>query len=235
MRSKKPETSPKSRNTTQRNIGIPKIIVQSNCIRENQKPESKKIGLIFIVSGPSGSGKTTLIKHLLGKDEYRNNLKKAVTCTTRKPRGKEKNGQDYIFINEREFKNRIKRKEFFEWQRVLGSFYGTPQDEVEKNLLSGSDVILCIDVKGAEFLRGNRKCRFVYIFILPSGKDWRQTLKIRLTKRSSEPQREIEKRLKLAEKEIFRARDYDHVVINKNIEEATDELGSIIACERLKG
>lgn len=200
--------------------------------RVRARSQIKKKGLIFVISGPSGSGKTTLIKRLLGKQEYKNNLRRAVTCTTRKPRGKEKNGRDYIFINEREFKNRIKKKEFIEWQRVLGGFYGTPQDEVEKNLLLGRDVILCIDVKGAEFLRGRRKYRFVYIFILPSEKDWRQTLKTRLARRSSEPQREIDKRLKLAEKEISCAKDYDHVVVNKNIREATRELAAIINSER---
>ncbi|MEK6714447.1 MAG: guanylate kinase [Candidatus Omnitrophota bacterium] len=197
-----------------------------------EKPESKKRGLVFIVSGPSGSGKTTLIKRLLRDKGYKGNLAKIVTCTTREPRGKEKDGRDYIFLSKKEFKGKKEKREFLEWQKVFGEYYGTPLADVKKNILLGRGVILCIDVKGAKALKANKHFRFVRIFILPSQDNWRKTLKTRLKLRLSESQEQIKKRLKLAEQEIASSKDYDYVVVNKDINEATEELVSIVASER---
>lgn len=202
---------------------------------ENRRRETEnKKGIIFVISGPSGSGKTTLIKRLLATKGFKNNLTRIITCTTRPRREGEKNREDYIFLNRQDFKQKIKRKEFLEWQKVLGEYYGTPRDEVEKNISCGRDIVLCIDVKGANALRLNKSFCFKYIFIMPSRRDWRRTLKARLTQRSSEPRDEICKRLRLAEEEIAGAKVYDHVVVNKNIKEAAKELALIIASERAR-
>lgn len=203
-------------------------------MQSEKRERNKKGGLVFIVSGPSGSGKTTLIKQLLKNKEYTENLARIVTCTTRKPRGKEKEGRDYIFLSKREFKEKIGKREFLEWQKVLDEYYGTPLADVKKNILLGRDVILCIDVKGAKALKANKHFRFVRIFILPSQDNWRKTLKTRLKLRLSESQEQIRERLRLAEQEIASSKTYDYVVVNKDINKATEELAHIIASERTK-
>jgi len=196
------------------------------------KVVKKRKGLIFIVSGPSGSGKTTLIKRLLKRSSFKNSLVKVTTCTTRLPRGKERGGRDYIFIKPAEFKKRIKAGKFLEWQKVLGRYYGTPKAAVAEYVASGKDVILCIDVKGAKFLKRNKSFCFTYIFILPSAGNWRSTLAKRLEMRSSETAAQVRARLKLAEKEILSSKDYDYIIINKSIDQATRELGEIILSQR---
>lgn len=194
----------------------------------------KEKGLVFIVSGPSGSGKTTLIEQAVNKKEFKGGVAKVVTCTTRRRRGAEKHGRDYIFLSRAEFKRRVKRKEFLEWQKVFGEYYGTPIAGIKEKILSGRDAVICIDVKGARALTKNKDFRFVRIFILPAVRGWRAALKARLVGRLSESETEIKKRLKLAEKEIASAADYDYVVVNKDIKQAAEELISIVAKERDK-
>ena len=192
------------------------------------KAAKKTKGAVFIVSGPSGSGKTTLIKRLLKRSSFKKTLAKVTTCTTRLPREKERDGRDYIFITPAEFKKRIKCGKFLEWQKVLGRYYGTPAAAVAEYVASGKDVVLCIDVKGAKSLRRNKSYHFTYIFILPSPGNWSTTLEKRLKMRSSDSVRQIKVRLKLAEKEVLSSKDYDYIIINTNIKQATRELGEII-------
>ncbi|HDZ76946.1 MAG TPA: guanylate kinase [Candidatus Omnitrophica bacterium] len=196
------------------------------------KVANKRKRVVFIVSGPSGSGKTTLIKQLLKRNSFKKSVVKVTTFTTRAPRGKERDGRDYIFIKPAEFKKQIKRGEFLEWQKVLGQYYGTPKAAVAEYAASGKDVILCIDVKGAKSLKQNRSFCFSYIFILPSAGNWRVTLAKRLKMRSSETTAQVRARLELAEKEIMSSNDYEYIIINKNINQATEELGEIILSER---
>ncbi len=206
--------------------------MQKRAYMVKPKVAKKRKGVVFIVSGPSGSGKTTLIKQLLKRNSFKKILAKVTTCTTRLPRGKERDGCDYIFIKPAEFKKRIKRGEFLEWQKVLGRYYGTPAAAVAEYVASGKDVVLCIDVKGAKSLKRNRRFCFAYIFILPSAGNWRSTLAKRLKRRSSETAAQVGARLKLAEKEIISSKDYDYIIINNSIKQATKELGGIILSRR---
>lgn len=166
------------------------------------------------------------------RGKFKDNLAKIVSYTTRPPRNKEKKGQDYIFVSRQEFKDRIRKRKFLEWQKVLGEYYGTPRASVEKNILACRDVLLCIDVKGAEALKRKKAFRSRYIFILPSDQDWQHTLKQRLKRRCSDSRIEMRKRLVLAEKEMNQAKYYDYVVVNKNINQTARELADIIASER---
>lgn len=191
-------------------------------------------GIIFVVSGPSGSGKTTLIKSLLGKRKFRGNLTRVVTCTTRAPRTGENDGKDYIFLKPQEFRIKIKRGNFLEWQKVLGYYYGTPKEQVKEGVDSGKDVFLCIDVKGAKTLKDKRGFKFVRIFVMPSENNWQAMLKTRLTYRGSENRQQINKRLKLAKAEIKQAKYYDYIMINKDINKAVNELTAIVLAERMK-
>ncbi|PIQ89183.1 MAG: guanylate kinase [Candidatus Omnitrophica bacterium CG11_big_fil_rev_8_21_14_0_20_42_13] len=192
----------------------------------------KREGTVFVISGPSGSGKTTLIKNFLRQKRAGSGIVKVATCTTRPPRGGEKNGRDYVFIGAAEFERRAKKGYFLEWQRVFGQYYGTPKELVKKNLLAGRDVLLCIDVKGARALRRGGKFRFVFIFILPSSDNWQAELLARLEGRLSETSKQIKSRLLLAEKEIAGAKTYDYIIVNKRISRAVKQLSGIIKKER---
>ncbi|MFQ5680807.1 MAG: guanylate kinase [Candidatus Omnitrophota bacterium] len=183
---------------------------------------------VIVLSGPSGAGKTTLIKHLLTKRGFSSKLLRIVTCTTRRPRPGERPGKDYVFLGRKEFEKAIREKGFLEWQRILGEYYGTPRQAVEETLRAGKTPLLCIDVQGAKALRRKRGFSFVFVFVLPSQRDWQGALMKRLRGRSAESPGQIKKRLSLAKKEIACAEDYDYVLINDNIVPAVKELGKII-------
>jgi len=103
-------------------------------------------GLLVVISGPSGAGKGTICMQLLMEMSF---LKVSVSATTRKPREGEKDGIDYFFIEEEEFLKRVKNNEFLEYAKVYGNYYGTPKEEVFKQLKAGKDIILEIDIQGA--------------------------------------------------------------------------------------
>ncbi|HSM77366.1 MAG TPA: guanylate kinase, partial [Bryobacteraceae bacterium] len=105
---------------------------------------------VFIISAPSGSGKSTLVTKLL---ETMGGLHFSVSYTTRKPRGQEKNGESYFFIDRDEFERRIQAGEFLEWAQVFGNYYGTHRSEMDRAFAAGKDLLLDIDVQGARQLR----------------------------------------------------------------------------------
>ena len=179
-----------------------------------------------MVSGPSGAGKTTLYREAASSLP---NLKHSVSYTTRRPRPGEVNDRDYTFINRDAFKGMIDRSEFAEWAEIHGKLYGTSKKRLEETMDSGIDVILDIDVQGAEQLR--KKYRGgVYIFVLPPSL---AVLEERLQKRMVNSKEEIEKRLKVAAKEIKRYREYDYVIVNNILEDALKELSAIIISKRV--
>lgn len=188
----------------------------------------KRKGKIFVISAPSGSGKTTLCYRLLSLDLK--GLVRSISATTRLPRRNEREGKDYFFISPQEFKSRRKKGAFLEWAKVLGKFYGTPREFVERCIREGKDVILSIDVQGALQVRRKYPAA-VLIFILPPSF---KNLKERLKKRSTENNREMLKRLNLAREEFSRLPQYDYVVVNDTIKRATEELRAIIIAERCK-
>ena len=186
----------------------------------------KNKGILFVVSGPSGAGKTTLYRKAASSLP---NLKHSVSYTTRRPRPGEVNDRDYTFINRDEFKGMIDRAEFAEWAEIHGKLYGTSKKRLEETMDSGIDAILDIDVQGAEQLKKKYKGG-VYIFVLPPSLD---ALGERLQKRMVNSKEEIEKRLKVAAKEIKRYREYDYVIVNNILEDALKELSAIIISKRV--
>jgi guanylate kinase len=186
----------------------------------------KNKGILFVVSGPSGAGKTTLYRETASSLP---NLKHSVSYTTRRPRPGEVNDRDYTFINRTEFKGMIEKGEFAEWAEIHSKLYGTSKKRLEETLDSGIDVILDIDVQGAEQLKKKYKGG-VYIFVLPPSLE---VLEERLQKRMVNSKEEIEKRLKVAAKEIKRYREYDYVIVNNTLEDALKELSAIIISKRV--
>jgi guanylate kinase len=191
-----------------------------------EKRYLKNKGILFVVSGPSGAGKTTLYREAASSLP---NLKHSVSYTTRRPRPGEVNERDYTFINRDEFKGMIDRAEFAEWAEIHGKLYGTSKKRLEETMDSGIDAILDIDVQGAEQLKKKYQGG-VYIFVLPPSLE---VLGKRLQKRMVNSKEEIEKRLKVAAKEIKRYREYDYVIVNNILEDALKELSAIIISKRV--
>jgi len=179
-------------------------------------------GKLIVISAPSGAGKTTLcsaaIKHF-------DSLAYSISHTTRAPRSGEKDGRDYFFISEDEFKENIKNNNWAEWANVHGHFYGTHASFIENNLSEGRDVLLDIDVQGAEQIIKHFP-ETITIFIMPPSFD---ALRNRLEKRGTDSESAIKKRLENAKTEIDKKSMYQHIIINDDLEKATSELISIIS------
>lgn len=184
-------------------------------------------GQLFIVSGPSGSGKDTILKEVLVKCP---NLKLSISTITRAMRKGEVEGEKYHFTSKQEFVKLLESGEFLEYNEYMGNYYGTPRTPVNNCLASGNDMILEIDVNGAEKVR-NQLPEAVSIFIMPPSFD---VLKSRLSGRGTETKEVVLGRLKAAITEIRRAHEYDYIVINDDLQCAVDNLISIIKSERLK-
>ena len=182
-------------------------------------------GLAFVISAPAGTGKTTLVGML--KKEFPC-IVESVSYTTRKPRANEVNGQDYFFISEEEFKEKIKKKDFLEYAEVFGHHYGTSKEFVSEMREKGNHVVLVIDVQGAKKLR---KYEFTSIFVSPPTI---QELQYRLHSRKSETEAMIQKRLSWAQKEIDESKKYDYHIINDDLETAYQILRAIFIAEEHK-
>ena len=190
--------------------------------------KTKENGLLIVVSGPSGSGKSTLDQLLLKK---RKNIVMSISDTTRKIRGQEVDGVDYNFISEEQFKENIKNNKYLEYANVYtGTYYGTPEDFVNKNLEKGIDVILEIDIEGARKVNEKRKDA-IFIFIMPPSM---KILKERLVARKTESKDQVVERFQTAYKEINEVSKYNYVVVNDNLEEALEKMNAIITCEKCR-
>jgi guanylate kinase len=187
----------------------------------------ERMPTVFIISAPSGSGKSTLVARLLASDP---GLRFSVSYTTRKPRGNEKPGENYIYISREEFLERIDRNEFLEYAEVFGNFYGTNRKNLELAVTEGKDLILDIDVKGARQLKDKIPAA-VSIFILAPSRD---ILEQRLRSRSEDSQEVIQRRLRDAAEEIRNYRQYDYVLVNHQVEESVATLASIVRAERVR-
>ncbi len=183
-------------------------------------------GNLYVLSAPAGGGKTTIAHNLLKEIPF---LKRIITYTTRKPRPDEKNGVDYIFKTKEEFEKLIKEDAFLEHAIVHGNYYGTPKKEVFELLEKGFDVLLIIDVQGMRQVK-RKYPETIGIFILPPSLD---ELVNRMKKRG-DSEEEIEKRLKTAKKEIPAWKEYDYVVINDDLDNATEKIKCIIISNRQK-
>ena len=185
-------------------------------------------GELFVVSAPSGTGKTTLIRRLLADLP---GIDFSVSFTTRPMREGEKEGVDYHFIDDVKFDGMLAAGEFLEWARVHGRRYGTGSRLVDASLAFGHDVLLDIDTQGAASVRKLRK-EAVLIFILPPDPG---TLEARLRGRRLESGDEARRRLSNAKQEMERHTDYDHLVINDDMERALRELTAIVLAHRSGG
>ena len=183
--------------------------------------EAKKKGLLIVISGPSGVGKDTLIKRLLELDR---NLRYSVSCTTRPPRRGETDGVDYSFVTRERFQELIDEGAFLEHATYNGNLYGTLAERVDRDREAGHDVVLKIEVKGAEQVRAKAP-HAIFIFVAPPSVD---ELVKRQVKRNTETSQDMEARRQIATREMEYAARYDHVVINDELERAVAEILAII-------
>ena len=188
----------------------------------------KRRGILFVLSSPSGAGKTSIARYILDKDK---NIKLSVSLTTRKKRKNEKAGIDYDFISKDVFETKIKNNFFLEWATVFGNYYGTSRVKVQKTLKDGNDVLFDIDWQGTQQLSDNKDFDLVTIFILPPSKT---VLEKRLNNRAQDSKIEVIKRMSQASDEISHYMEYNYIVINNNLEDASNQVLSILKAERLK-
>jgi guanylate kinase len=180
-----------------------------------------KRGLLIVISGPSGVGKDTLIKRLLEQDP---NLRYSVSCTTRAPRPGEVDGVDYSFVSRDRFLELIDDGAFLEHATYNGNLYGTLAERVERERKAGHDVVLKIEVKGAEQVR-EKVSEAIFIFVEPPSVD---ELVKRQIKRNTETTGDMEARRLIATREMEYASRYDHVVVNDELDHAVGEILAII-------
>ena len=197
----------------------------------------KKQALLLVVSAPSGAGKSTLCNRLV---EFFSEMTYSVSCTTRAPRGEEKNHEHYHFLSHDEFSARIANGDFIEQAEVHGNFYGTLKQTVEDALAAGRDIIMDIDVQGAAQIR--KACAelplqnvvrkgFVDIFIAPPSME---ELRRRLCGRSTDTEEVIEKRMRNAEEEMKGSGAYQHLIINDDLNVALEKMANVIREEHKK-
>ena len=184
-----------------------------------------KKNIMVILSSPSGVGKTTITKKI--QQKY-NNFKISVSHTTRKPRLNEVEGVDYFFVSIDKFKEMISKKKFYEHAEIFGNYYGTSRDMVDKTLKK-NDIIFDIDWQGTKQLSSFKNLNLIKIFLITSNK---ADLKNRLTKRNQDSPEQLEKRLKAFDSDVKHWRDYDYVVINKNLDNCFKQIEKIIASHK---
>ena len=186
--------------------------------------------LLIIISSPSGTGKTSICKKIINRDK---SIKLSVSHTTRSPRDNEMNGVDYFFVSSDEFNSKILDQSFLEYARVFGNFYGTSKKNVRDLLSKDFDVLFDIDWQGAAQILKSNLAKIVTIFLVPPSKE---VVLERLEERSNETgdnYKAVQKRMSEYENEMSHANEYDHIVVNDNIEECADKVLNIIENERI--
>lgn len=179
----------------------------------------------IVLSAPSGSGKTTLAKSLMQHNELR--LIFSVSATSRAPRGQEQHGKEYFFISPEEFRKQIQADAFVEYEEVYpGMFYGTLHSEIDRIWSQGKHVIFDIDVVGGVNIKRKYPTQTCSIFIQPPNME---VLTQRLHQRNTDSIKDIEIRLQKATHEMSMADQFDHIIINDNLEQAQSELYRIVA------
>jgi guanylate kinase len=188
---------------------------------------AKRKEILVVLSSPSVVGKTTVCESILKKHRA---FVRSVSATTRKKRKGERQGRDYIFLTEEEFRRKIKNKEFVEWAWVHGHRYGTLNSFVAKAKKAGKVAFFVVDVQGGMAMK-RKYPQSVLIFLLPPSMS---ELKRRLVKRGTERMGEMKQRMKTGLREMAFWSKYDYVVINKNLNQAVKSVEKIIESERLK-
>jgi guanylate kinase len=184
-------------------------------------------GILFIISSPSGGGKGTLIREVLRTVA---NIGYSVSFTTRARREGEVDGTHYNFVSHTKFENLIEQGEFLEYALVHGNYYGTSLRQVEKEVSAGRDIILEIDVQGADSVRA-KTSETVEVFILPPSFE---VLQARLIARQTDSPETVELRLKNSLGEVQQYDKFDYVIINDDVTKAVTDLQSVIYAERCR-
>jgi guanylate kinase len=185
-------------------------------------------GILFVVSAPSGAGKTTLVERIRRTP----NLFYSVSCTTRTPRAGEIDNQDYRFLSDADFRERVAKGDFVEYAQVHGDHYGTLREPIVTNLETGKDVLIDIDTQGAAVIRncGDPLIRdaLADVFIMPPDLE---ELRKRLLKRGTETAQQIDSRLATAAREMEHWRDYRYTIISGSVEEDLQRFRQIMEAE----
>ena len=187
----------------------------------------RRRGTLFVVSAPSGAGKTTLCREIRLRLQE---LAYSVSVTTRPPRPGEIDGTDFRFVREPEFRAMLAMGELAEWATVHDNLYGTPAGPLEAALREGRDILLDIDTQGAAQLRARYPEAVLIFIVAPSLAELEQ----RLRERRSDHEAEIARRLERAREEVKLWRQYDYLIVNRDVKEAMDQLQSIIQAERCR-
>lgn len=182
-------------------------------------------GKLIIVSAPSGSGKSTIVNWLM-QEHPELKLYFSISCTSRAPRGEEKDGVEYFFLTPEAFKEKIENDEFLEYEEVYENrFYGTLKVQVERQREAGQNVVFDVDVKGGVNIKKHYGKRALSLFIQPPSIE---ELRRRLEHRGTDTQEAIEQRLAKAEYELTFAPKFDHVIVNDDLDTAKQETFDII-------
>ena len=190
-------------------------------------------GIMLVLSSPSGAGKTTLSRNLLEQENIDDpgKLELSVSVTTREKRASEIADVHYHFIEKRHFEAMRDRGELLEWAVVHGNYYGTPRDPVEKALSEGRDVLFDIDWQGAQQLKEKMPSDVISVFVLPPSA---AELKSRLERRAEDTDEIITRRLRNAAEEIQHWKEYDYVLVNRDLDKSFARVRAILTAERLK-
>ncbi len=184
-------------------------------------------GLIVVVSSPSGAGRTTIVRRVLPQDET---IRYSTSVTTRPKRLGEKEGKDYFFVSEKEFKQRVERGEFVEWAEVHGFMYATPRAPVVEVIQQGGVIILDIDIQGAMRVKEEfPDC--VTVFIAPPSLE---SLEKRLRNRGTDSEELIRRKLQDALREVAKIPGYDYLIINDDLNTAVKQLRAVLEAERCR-
>jgi guanylate kinase len=188
----------------------------------------KRLGLMVVLSSPSGAGKSTISRALIERDS---NLTMSVSATTRAPRPGEVDGQDYYFVQKRDFDSMVAGGQMLEHAQVFDNFYGTPRDPVKTSLSEGRDIIFDVDWQGAQQLSENVAKDLVSIFILPPSME---ELERRLYSRAQDSEEVVRKRMAEAVSEMSHYPEYDYIVVNLDVDESVAKVEAILTAERQK-
>jgi guanylate kinase len=188
---------------------------------------SRRFTNLVVVSGPSGAGKTTVLNRVMAE---LNDIRFSVSHTTRVPRSGEKDGVEYHFVSRREFERLISEGSFLEWAEVHGEMYGTSRSEYDDAVREGVDLLLDIDVKGADQVCQKFDDAVTVFVIPPSYKD----LERRLRGRGPDDEASFERRLAVAGEEMGHFRKYQYAIVNVDLSASVDALKTIVRAARLR-
>lgn len=191
------------------------------------KPLKPK-GKIVVISSPSGGGKTTICKKLINRLAF---IKRQITATTRPPRKNERNGRDYYFLSPAEFKRMRQRGGFIETAVVYGALYGSPKAGAKRIVSQGYYCAMALDIQGARSVKRLFKNDAILVFVLPPSL---KVLKQRLKGRGTDSQAVIQRRLRVAAREIAKAKEFDYIIVNEQLRNTLDQIKAVLIAERHK-